>query len=275
MDQETIVYMGLTCLVAVMIFFGNGNYGPLSIVAVAISLLTIGMILLINFADFLVFPLVTTALKVKIIPAKGFIIPESQSCIIKEVNGIYYATGYLTANIYNYVFSAERADVDTESSLVAAPAKWESIVTNAKFPFKFNIVSASEDIQVYREELEAKRAAMEFQLSRETSSSNPNQMSIDDFNRRINIIQARIDRLSQGEKPVNTLMYIESLGFGVTEKEAKDNLEAQINQLTTMFNTFDLSISRVVGREAYILFKFNYFIPPTVADISQIFNQQT
>ena len=67
-----------------------------------------------------------------------------------------------------------------------------------------------------------------------------------------------IDRISGGERPITSLMYIESTAVGISEKEATDALANQLSQLQTLFNAFDLSISRVVGRELYYLHKFNY-----------------
>ena len=99
-------------------------------------------------------------------------------------------------------------------------------------------------------------------MSREMSNnSNPNQMNIQDFQRRIDIIQAKIDRLSSGERPVDAMMYLETTAVGISEKEAMDSLNSQINHLETVFGGFDLSMTKVVGREMYVLFQMNYAIP--------------
>jgi acetolactate synthase small subunit len=77
----------------------------------------------------------------------------------------------------------------------------------------------------------------------------------------MNVIQTRIDRIGQGEKPIDNIMYIESTAVGVSLKEASDSLTNQLNELQTVFNVFDLSINRVIGRELYLLFRMNYVIP--------------
>jgi len=262
-DTNTIVYISVCSLLAILVAAASPVYGPFAIVIGLLALLTILLIFIINYADFLVFSLFTRLFKIRQIPAKDYYIPKSNDCVVKYVNGIYYATGYLTANVYNYVFTMEQVQQEEEEAVLSeAPNTWERIVSNVTFPFKYNILVAAEDIQQYRETLEAKRGALEFRLSREMSASTPSQLAIEDLQRKISIIQARINRLSSGERPLTAVMYIESTAVGVSEKEALDTLSNQLSHLQTMFSGFDLNIVRVVGREALLLFRLNYFIPP-------------
>ncbi|MEM3781467.1 MAG: hypothetical protein QXT43_00690 [Candidatus Micrarchaeaceae archaeon] len=261
MDSNTVFYLAACSLIAILVAAAASSYGQAAILIVALSILAILLFFIINYADFLLFPLFTILFNIKQVPAKDYYIPKANNAIIKYVNGIYYATGYLTANIYNYVFSVEQVQEGEDALLAEGPSNWERIVQNIGFPFKYNIVHYSEDLQKFRDELEAKRGSLEFQLSREMSATNPSQLTIENLQRRINILQARIDRLSSGERPINALMYIESTAVGVSEKEALDALSAQLEHLKTVFGGFDLSITRVVGRELYLLFQMNYAIP--------------
>lgn len=261
MDTSTLFYVGICAFIAVFVGVGGGIYGPYAMVIGVLALLTIIFIIVLNYADFLVFQLFTLLFGIKQIPAKDYYIPKSNDCIIKYVNGLYYATGYLTASIYNYVFNIEQIQEGEDEAIAEAPLTWERILNSISFPFKYNILAYAMDIQKYRDELEARRGALEFQLSREMSTPNPSQMTIDDLQRRINIVQARIDRLSRGERPVSVVMNIETTAVGVSEKEAKDALASQISHIQTVFSGLDISITRIVGRELYYLFWFNYFLP--------------
>jgi len=260
-------------MVALLVIINASSFGGLGFVATVLAIMTIAMTLIINYADFVLFPLVTMVLGIKIIAAKNCYIPKNSNCIIKYVNGIYYATGFLTANVYNYIFEAEGVDESEDQKLGEAPDKWERIVMNIDFPFRYNIITASQDIQVYRDELEGKRGVMEVQLSREMGNSTPNQLTIQELEKKMNILDARIERLSTGERPVNSMMYIETTAVGVSEKEAVDALANQLNHLQTLFNSFDLSITRVIGREIYYLFTFNYSLPD-VGTLTRIFSIQ-
>ncbi|VVB77169.1 Uncharacterised protein [uncultured archaeon] len=274
MDEKTMIYLASTSAVALIVIFGATYYGPFALIAIAFAVLTIILIFVINYADFLVFPLVTNIFGIKLVPAKNYYIPRTNNCVVKYVNGIYYATGYSAANIYNYVFEAESVDEGEVSKLTEAPEKWERIVMNAGFPFRFNIVCAAGDIQKFRDELEGKRGVVEFQLSHEMGSSSPSQLTIDDLQKKISVLDARIDRLSSGERPVDEIMYIESTAVGVSEKEAMDTLTNQLNHLQTLFGSLDLNITRITGREVYHLFTFNYALPDKDV-MSEIFSAQS
>ena len=272
MDETTIVYIAASILVAILVFTASSRFGIFGIIIDALAGLTVILILLLAFADFLLLPVITRLLGITITPAKNFTITSSQDSVIKYSNGIYYATGYLTANVYNYIFTAERS-VDDRPELIAAPEKWEKAIMNLKFPFKFNLIAASEDIQKYRDELETKRGLLEFQYSKEMQSTNPNPMGLENMQREINVIQTRIDKIGEGEKPVNSIMYLESTAVGVSLKDAQDALSNQLSELQTVFNVFDLSLIRVTGREVYSLFSFNYIIP-NEKEMFTIFNTQ-
>ncbi|MEM3753613.1 MAG: hypothetical protein QXM58_02155 [Candidatus Micrarchaeaceae archaeon] len=276
MDETTIMYVSITSLIALLAILMVSAYGPFKVAVAILAVIAILAILIINYADFLVFPLLTIALNATIVPAKDYTINKHQNSIIKFSNGIYYAIGYLSANLYSYAFTEEKAAEEAveEAALASSAGKWERIVMNVDFPFKFNAIVAAQEIQAYRDELEGKRSFLEFQLSKEMSSGNPSQLAIDDYQRRINILQARIERLSSGERPVNSVMYIETVAAGVSEKAAVDALNTQLDHLQTVFNALDLSITRVVGRELYMLFKFNYALPIFTSALTDYFQQQ-
>ncbi len=258
MDERTIIYL-VGCAAPMLIALTNITaYGPLNILILIIVLLGVLLLLILNYADFLVFPALTSLLKVSVQLSHDHIVPKSEKCIIKHVKGLYYATGYLTANIYGYVFSEEIVSGDEEGKMVAAPELWEKVVMNTEFPFKFNVVASTKQVQKYREELEGQRGYLEFTLSKEQQQQNPNQLTITEIQRKIAILQARINRVSEGELPVESIMYIESTAVGVSEKEAVDELQNQLNHLETVLSAFDLSITRVTGREMHTLFKLNY-----------------
>ena len=181
---------------------------------------------------------------------------------MKYTSGLYYASGYLTANIYNYVFQAEEISEEEDLALTEAPDNWERATMNISFPFRFNMVSTVLDIQKYREELEGRRGYLQFQYSKESQQTTPSSIALDELSKRMRVIETRINRLGQGERPVTEIMYIESTAVGISEREAMDTLTSQLNQLQTVFNIFDLSITRIMGRELYYLHRMNYVVPP-------------
>lgn len=272
MDEKTMIYLAVSLLIVVIVLADSAKFGIIGAAIAILSVFAVLIIVIMAFADYIIFPAFTRIANIVVIPSKNYVIPKSQDAIMKYTNGIYYATGYLTGNIYKYVFAQENVQ-DDEQTMAASPEKWEKAIMNIHFPFKFNVIAASEDIQKYRDDLEAKRGLLEFQYSKETNATNPSPMGLEALQRQINVIQARIDRIGEGEKPVNSILYIETTAVGVSEKEAMDRLANQLSELQTVFNIFDLSISRVMGREMYLLHNMNYRIP-SLDELSANFDVQ-
>lgn len=259
-DEESIVYLAVTAMAALVLMITSTGYGPFAIPVLILALLGLVAIIMINYVDFLIFPAFTKAFKITIVPANKYTLSRDQDAVVKYVNGVYYATGYLTGNIFEYVFTSQQA-VSDESGLAGAVDKWERIVMNIDFPFKFNVIAMPENVQKFRDELEGERGYIEFQISHEMNATTPNTMTLEDLQRQMQLIQERMDRITGGERPLNVIMYIESTAVGVSEKEALDALSVQLGQLQTVFNSFDLNIFRISGREVYYLHGFNYRIP--------------
>ncbi len=274
MDEEEVVYLTITYVVALMAIVMASAFKAVSIVVIAMAVFTMAMLAMINWSDYVVFPAVTKLLGITFQPAGGYKIISDQSAIVKNAGGIFYATGYVTANIFAFTFKEEFVEENVGDQLVQASERWERAIRAITFPFKFHVVSASRDVQKVREEIEWKRSYQEFQLSRAQQSGGTSESVMIDINRKMRITQAQLDRISQGEKPISTLMYMETTAYGVSEKAAVDMLTTQINQLQIAFTSFDLSLERVQGREIYTLFNFNFLLPVDASDIASLFSQQ-
>lgn len=269
MDEETIFRVGITSILALMFASFSAAYGILYILALLFFIIAFVLIMTISFADFAIFPIFTRLLKVTTIPAKDYIIPKENDGVVKYVNGLYYATGYLTANVYNYVFQAEQMTEGEDSEMAMGPDKWEKAVMSVKFPFKFIAVGQAVDIQKYRDDLEGRRAYLEFQYSKSESAPNISTSVLDDLKRRMRVLQVRIDRLGAGERPLSSMMYVETTAVGITLNDALSKLTQQADQLQTVFNVFDLDLVRIVGREMYSLYRLNYYMPTMEEMISE------
>jgi hypothetical protein len=277
MDEEAITYLLLTCFLALIVVlalpsFGTGIFG---LIAMALSLLAIVFIVMLNWADFIIFPMVTSMLGVTFQPARNYKIIKSQDAIVKNVSGLYYATGYVTGNLFPYVFKLESRQEEEDQKMLQAPDTWERAIMNIGFPFKFHVLSSGLDIQNVRDELEGKRSYQEFQLSRAQQGAQANEMAITELRRKISVLQTKIDRISQGEKPIATIMYFETTAVDISEKAAVDRLSAQIKSLQVAFSGMDLQLTKVVGRELYTLFTFNFSLPTQLEELAAYFDRQS
>jgi hypothetical protein len=149
MDSTGVIYLAFSLVIVLITFsflpyFGPGIY---RIIAIVILLITVVLILMLNWIDFIVFPAVSRMLGITFQPMKDYKIVKSQDAIVKNVGGIYYAIGYLTANLFAYTFKAENPEEDVDSRIAEAPDRWERAVSGIDFPFKFHVLSCGRDVQ--------------------------------------------------------------------------------------------------------------------------------
>ncbi len=276
MDGTDLIYLALCGVIVMLAFATNAAYGKgYSYVAIMFALLAGVGILALQYVDFVVFPLVMKIMGITFQPAKDYLIISSQDAILKNVSGLYYATGYASGNLFGYTFKAEEEEQGMEEKILSAPENWERAIMSLGFPFKFHVLSVGRDVQKVRDELEGKRSYQEFQLARTLENEKAsNETIVTDIRRKIAIIQAKIDRVSAGEKPISTLMYFETTAVGVTEKAALDALSLQIKQLQIGMSSLNLQVTRVAGRELYSLFKFNFGVPIAFQDVAAEFDQE-
>jgi hypothetical protein len=274
-DIEKLIYLIFTLMVIVIAFTLSSSFkGIANFIALIFIILSAVMVLAFGLGDTFVFPVLMSTLGVTFTVAKDNSMTKKEDAIIKNVGGLTYATGFITANLFQYTFKEEVTQQEDEMKLIQGPSNWERAISALKFPWKYNIVSVGLDVQKVRDDLEGKRSFQQFQLARLMQSSNPGQNAIEEIQRNINIIQAKMDRISQGEKPIATLMYVETTAVGVTEKAAMDQLETQIRAIQIGFSSQDVQLMRVVGRELYTLFRYGFSVPTTFGEIADMFDQQ-
>ncbi len=274
MDETDIVYLALSMVAIFIVLASISAFGKgWSYVALFFTLMTLGLILALNWADFVIFPLVARIIGITFQPAKDYTIVKGQDAVVKNVGGLFYATGFITGNLFSYSFKEEEVESDVEEKMTLAPENWERAIMSISFPFKFHVLSVGRDVQKIRDELEGRRSYQEFQLSRTLQNEKASvETAVTDIRRKIGIIQARIDRISAGEKPISSVMYFETTAVGVSEKAALDTLSLQIKQLQVAMSSLNLQLSRIAGRELYSLFKFNFAVPLNYNDIATEFS---
>ncbi len=274
MDEMDVLYLALCGVVLLVALATLSAYGAgWSYIAAVFTLLTAAFIIAMNWADFIVFPVIMKMFSITFQPAKGYAIVKNQDAVVKNVGGLYYATGFATGNLFGYTFKAEQEEEGAEDKMLHASENWERAVMSLDFPFKFHVLSVGRDVQKVRDDLEAKRGYQEFQLSRSLENTQASaETTITDIRRKISIIQAKIDRISAGEKPISALMYFETTAVGVSEKAALDALSDQIRRLQIGMSSMNMQVTRVAGREVYALLKMNFSTPISVQDITTEFS---
>jgi hypothetical protein len=243
--------------------------GWLTLPVTLIVIVLTGISALVFTIGYAVLPMVTKFLKVTEIRAGGYEIPPTQDLIIKNVGGIYYASVFLYARIFEAPVTAGAAEVaritEEESPYMDL---WERAISNIKFPFKTCMLLYVEDLTKYREEIQTKRATAQLRLGREKERPNPDPLVIDRWEREITRQDELLAKLASGEKPMGLVTYLVTTALGVTKEAAAAQVKTQANELRSVVsNALNLEMVVLTGEDMKKCFDWEFAIPPTPKDL--------
>lgn len=260
-QQFAYASMGIGLLGAIFALIGGG---PLSLIgAIACGLGVVGAILFYKYG-YILMPIILQRSRVVQILEGGYEIPPSNDAIIKNVGGIYYASMFLVAKIYESVSekSPEETAIYTEF--------FERAISSVNFVVKFCMMVYVKDLNIYRTNLETKRAEAQLRLARERDKPDPDVLKLDRYEREVAMWEGQIARLTAGVKPMGALCYIMTTATGVSKEEAMAHARAQANELkATVSNALNVEVTLLKGEEMKKCFDWEYMIPPTAAEFEQ------
>jgi hypothetical protein len=262
-NEKTVAAAAL-CIsfLSLLLSFSSTGLGNFKIVLVAVCLLCLIFNAVVYEVGFVILPLITGILKVKEIRTGGFEIPPSQDVILKTVGGVYYAAEFLQAKLYESVTAGVQEEQSSYMDM------WERAVSSINYPFKFCLISYPEDIIKFREDTETNRAAAQLRLGREREKPRPDAITIDKWEREVAKQNELLARLSSGEKPLGTLMYIMTMSIGVSPAAAIAAVKGQANELKATFsNALNVEISQLKGEDMKKCFDWEVEFPPELKDL--------
>jgi hypothetical protein len=100
-------------------------------------------------------------------------------------------------------------------------------------------------------------------------ATTPNAMEIDNIQRKIRVLDVKLNRMSAGEKPLGVLMYATVYACGLSKEAALRNLEVAIREASvTIGNALDLKVCRLYGKDLKNAFMLEYIIPPSEKELN-------
>lgn len=249
----------------------SANLGFFGLILFFISLAFVALIPITMFLDYLVLPAFTYLFRITEIPADGYEIVPEQNAIIKNVQGIYYAIGYLGISIYEYVLRREEPEENIQLQFLQGLELWERAVERFNFPLSIDLISFQRDLMATRREFEEQRDYYEYRLSKELQAPNPNALEVEALQRKIRIVNLKLNRMSSGEKPIGVLMYATVIAYGSNKQAALQNLNALIKEATvTLSNALDMKVERLSGRDLRNAFLLSTIVPPSSQELNKM-----
>ncbi len=226
----------------------------LSILAASLFVLSI----LIWKYGYLVIPVFTKATNV-IEVRDGFEIPPSRDLIIKKTEGGYYATKFLEVKFYE---SSMDKGSDEKRFMFDS---FEKAISSLKYVVKITLMISTLDLSRHIDDIKTKRSAVETKKSKETRLSQHEAMRMD---RELAYWNRLLDRITQGERPVELLAYASTTAFGLTRDEAFSRVSRQSKELRTILSSsLGCDVRELSDSDMIRCFEWDFFSPTSLEEI--------
>ncbi len=218
--------------------------------------------ILIKYYGYNLMPIITKMTKTSSPIEAAYEIPPSQDAILREANGVYYASAFLGIKIYESA---------TEKSLeenIAYNENFERAVSNLKYVTKISYMLYVEDIADKRKIIETKRAESQLRLSREREKSDPDALRLDRYERDVQKWDMELGKLTKGVKPMGVIAYAMTTAIGVSKDGALANARSQANELRTVLaNALNVEVELLTADQMLKCFEWERFFPANPSDL--------
>ena len=258
----TFAAIGVGFLGALFALIGGG--GLLSLLGGLLAFM--GSVLGVLFwrYGYIMIPLVTERTKIVMISDLGYEIPPSQDVILKNANGIYYASAFLGLKIF------ESATEKTTEETMTYNQFFERAISNIKYVTKIAYMLYVEDVGEKRKTIETKRAEAQLRLARERDKSQPDVLKIDKFEREVAIWDSQLTKLIKGVKPMGVIAYAQTTSTGLSKDAAVAQVRSQANELKTVLaNALNVEVVVLTGDEMMKCFEWEKFFPSSPQELEE------
>jgi hypothetical protein len=259
--QYIIASLAIGAVGAILAFIGGGVFG-----LVGGLLAGLGSFFGIMFwkYGYVLIPLVTQRTNIVMMSEEGFEIPPSQDVIVKNANGVFYASAFLGLKIF------ESATEKTQEENIAYTQFFERAISNIKYVTKVAYLLYVEDVGEKRKLIETKRAETQLRLARERDKPQPDVLRIDKYEREAAKWDMELTRLIKGVKPMGIAAYAQTTAVGLSKEAAIAKARSQANELRTVLaNALNLEVVNLAGDEMLKCFEWERFFPTTAQELEE------
>lgn len=242
---------GMFCLAA-SIFFGSPA-------AAAVSAIFFFLSLAIWKYGRIMSPMLTKGAGIVQV-GQGFEIPPSQDAIIGRAGGNFLATAFLSARLYR---SQNEADNQRQKEM---GRMFENAISSAGFPFKVCAMISPLDVSGELEEMRAKRSVAESRL--EKLGAKKGSADAARLEREIAMWNRILERVGEGERPLEVAFYFSTTARGATKEEAHSRAGAQADELSVVLSSaLSCEVDRLEGEDMKRAFDWDFFGPSSADEM--------
>ncbi len=189
----------------------------------------------------------------------GFEVPPSRDCIIKKTQEGYYVSKFLEIRFYE-----SSMDKNTDEKKLMFES-FEKAVSSLKYIVKITMMINTLDLSNHVDEIKTKRSSAETKKGREMRMSRDDAMRVD---REIAYWNRLLERITQGERPVEMISFASTTAFGLTRDEALSRASRQSKELKTILSSsLGCDITELSDLDMVKCFQWDFFSPTTQEEI--------
>lgn len=213
---------------------------------------------------YIMIPLITERTKIVMMSDLGYEIPPTQDVIIKNSNGIFYASAFLGLKIF------ESATEKSNEETMSYNQFFERAISNIKYVTKIAYLLYVEDVGEKRKLIETKRAEAQLRLARERDKGQPDVLRMDKLEREVAIWDNQLTKLIKGVKPMGVIAFAQTTAVGLSKDAAMATARSQANELKTVIaNALNVEVVSLSGDEMLKCFEWDKFFPTTVQEMEE------
>ncbi|MFH0738130.1 MAG: hypothetical protein V1827_05670 [Candidatus Micrarchaeota archaeon] len=208
---------------------------------------------------YLIVPFFTKATNIVEVRDGGYEVPPSRDYIIKKGEGGYYAAKFLEIRFYE-----SSMDKNSEEKKTMFES-FEKAISSLKYIVRISLMISTLDLSKHIEEIKTKRGAVEAKKAKEAKLAVDESMRMD---RELAYWNRLLDRITQGERPVEIVAFATTTSFGLTRDEALSRVSRQAKELKTILSSsLGCDIRDLADLEMLKCFEWEYFFPTSQEDI--------
>jgi hypothetical protein len=189
----------------------------------------------------------------------GYEVPPTRDYIIKKTSDGYFTSKFLEVRFYE---SAMDKNSEEKKTMFDA---FERAVSSLKYIVKISLMISTLDLSKHIDEIKTKRGTVEARKSKESKISMDESVRMD---RELAYWNRLLDRITQGERPVEIIAFASTTAFGLTRDEAVARVSRQAKELKTILSSsLGCDIRELADLEMLKCFEWDFFFPTTQEEI--------
>lgn len=207
---------------------------------------------------YLFIPVITRA--TNIVEVRGtYEVPSTRDYILKRDPRGYYATKFLEVKFYES--SIDKGQEEKKMMFES----FEKAISALKYVVKISLLISTLDLSKHVDDIKTKRSSAETKKSKSGNLAADERIRTD---REIAMWNRLLDRISQGEKPVELIAFASTTAFGLTKDEALSKVSRQSKELKTILSSsMGCDIRELSDIEMLKCFEWDYFFPTSHEEI--------